>query len=276
MKNVVFDRYVNDFKLNILYSGYCRCNPDWRIRNCASPFCRLYIVEQGGGILQTENETIEMQPGTVYLLPPELPVSHSCPSYMVKLFFHLELLSPGHSDIFLGHRGILRMPVEHSLLAECIALYESQSYYSCLKLKQYLYSLLLQLYQQLPLFAAQMPFYSAHVLDTIRYIHHHLSAQLTVAELAKRRYVSHTTLNRLFRAELGKTVGKYIDDQLIKQARALLCNTTLSIADISSRLSFSDQFYFSKKFKAASGLTPLQYRKTHTVLSSNRNIPVDD
>lgn len=276
MENAVFDKYVNDFQLNILYSGYCRCDTDWHIRNCATPFCRLYVVEKGGGILQTENETIEMQPGTVYLLPPELPVSYSCPSYMVKLFFHLELLCPDHYDLFFGHRSILQMPVEHSLLTEYIALYKNQSYYSCLKLKQFLYTLLLQLYQQLPLSAEQLPAYSAHVLDTIRYIHHHLSAQLSVAELTKRSYVSQTTLNRLFRAELGMPVGKYIDDQLIMQAKALLCHTALSIADISSRLGFSEQFYFSKKFKASSGLAPLQYRKTHTVPANNRNYRGDE
>lgn len=264
MKNAVFDQYANDFQLHILDSGYCRCTPKWHIRDCATPFCRLYIMQEGSGVLETGDETVEMLPGYAYLLPPELPVSYCCPDYLVKLYFHVELLNPERTDVFYGQQWILRIPLEPALLTESVDLYHSRSAYSCMKLKELLYTLLLQFYAPLPLSTARMPAYSAHVLDTIRYIHQHLSAQLTVAGLAKRRFISHTTLNRLFRVELGKTVGKYIDEQLIMQAKALLCHTTLSIAEISSRLGFSDQFYFSKKFKAASGFTPLFYRKTHS------------
>lgn len=264
MKNNVFDSAVNDIRLHVFYSGYCRCDPSWQTEELATAFCRLYIPESGGGILRCGEETVEMIPGFAYLLPPEVPVSYCCPEQMEKLFFHLSFFSPDHYDLFFGCSQILRFPLPESRLAEYVKLYHSQSYYSCIKLKQLLWELLLNMYQQLPAAALRMPTYSRHVRETVDYIHRNLSARLTVGELAKQQYISCTTLNKYFREELGVTVGRYMDDQILMQAKALLCHTGDSITEISSRLGFNDPFYFSNKFKAQSGFTPREYRKLHT------------
>ena len=264
MRNSTFDNAVNSLRMRVLYSGYCRCDSKWKAENLATAFCRLYIPESVGGVLSCGEETVEMLPGYAYLLPPEVPVSYHCGEPFEKLFFHLSFLSPDHYDLFFGYQQILRVPLPKERLAEYIALYHSQSYYSCLKLKQQLYGLLLDIYQQIPASGRQVPSYSRYVRETIDYIHRNLSAQITVGELAKRLYISHTTLNKYFRAELGFTVSRYIDDQLLMRAKALLCHTDNSIGEISSSLGFSDPFYFSNKFKTLSGFTPRLYRKTHT------------
>ena len=108
------------------------------------------------------------------------------------------------------------------------------------------------------------------------YIHQNLSAQLTVAELAKRQYISCTTLNKHFRGEVGMTVGRYIDDQLLMWAKVMLCHTEHSVAEISAALGFSDPFYFSNKFKTLSGFTPSRYRKTHTVVQKAGKLHKED
>lgn len=263
MRNTVFDSAVNDLHLHILYSGYCSCDHSWKTKNLATAFCRLYIPEIGCGNLSCGKKTIELVPGYAYLLPPELPISYDCPDRLQKLFFHLSFLSQDHYDLFFGCKQILCVPLPQDHLTEYISLYQNQSYYSCIKLKQKLYGLMLELYQQIPASDRQIPSYSPCVQQTMDYIHRNLSAQLTVGELAKRQYISHTTLNKYFRAELGITVGRYIDDQLLMQAKALLCHTDDSIGSISHRLGFCDPFYFSNKFKALSGFTPRTYRKTH-------------
>ena len=47
------------------------------------------------------------------------------------------------------------------------------------------------------------------------------------------------------------------------QAKKLLANEQLSIAEISTRLGFCDQFYFSRRFKQKFGETPSSFRKRH-------------
>ena len=269
MRNSTFDNAVNSLRLRILYSGYCRCDSTWKTEKLSTAFCRLYIPETGGGVLLCEEKAVEMRPGYAYLLPPEVPISYSCGEHLQKLFFHLSFLSPDHYDLFFGHKQILQISLPQERLEAYIALYHSQSYYSCLKLKQQLYGLLLDMYQQIPASSQQVPSYSPYVRETMDYIHRNLSAQLTVGEMAKRLYISHTTLNKYFRAELGITVSRYIDDQLLMRAKAMLCHTDDSIGKISSTLGFSDPFYFSNKFKALSGLTPRLYRKNHTGMQTS-------
>ena len=189
--------------------------------------------------------------------------SYWCPRELVMRFFHLELLTPDRADLFRGTNRILKAPISRENLEALIGLHRNQSYYASLKLKQLLYAILVDLYGQLSQAEEPVPTYSDHVRDTVSYIHSHLSAQLTVEELAQRREISHTTLNNCFRRELGMTVGQYIDDRLLIEARSLLCHSDQKIARISAALGFSDQFYFSNKFKSRTGYTPLQYRKVN-------------
>jgi len=60
----------------------------------------------------------------------------------------------------------------------------------------------------------------------------------------------------------GKTAGKYIDDLVIVEAKNLLRDPSLTIAQIADLLYFSDQFFFSKFFKRYTGITPSDYRKS--------------
>lgn len=261
--NPIFDNYVNDLNLQVHYSGYARLTPRWRGSDIIVPFCKLYLVESGEGILQAAGETVVLQPDTAYLVPPELSVSFSCPSSLQKLYFHLSLLKPDHYDLFHRLGRIAHLPLTPERIAELTALYTESSYYSCLRLKQHLFGILLDIYKAYTPLLSNIPAYSPHVMDTIHFIHQNLSAQLSVAKLAELRSISPTTLNKLFRKELGVTVSRYIDDQLLQEARSRLCHTELSISMVSDSLGFSDQFYFSKKFKAGCGLSPLQYRKKY-------------
>ncbi len=58
----------------------------------------------------------------------------------------------------------------------------------------------------------------------------------------------------------GKTAGEIIDGFVLLEAKLLLDNPALSIAEISDELQFSDQSFFGKFFKRHSGLSPKEYR----------------
>ncbi|RTL57621.1 MAG: AraC family transcriptional regulator [Sphingobacteriales bacterium] len=60
----------------------------------------------------------------------------------------------------------------------------------------------------------------------------------------------------------GKTAGEIIDDFVLLEAKLLLDNPTLSIAEIADELHFSDQSFFGKYFKRHTGLSPKEYRQT--------------
>lgn len=59
----------------------------------------------------------------------------------------------------------------------------------------------------------------------------------------------------------GKTVGEWIDELVILEAKALLNSSSMNIQEISDRLNFANQSFFGKYFKHYTGVSPKEYRK---------------
>lgn len=58
----------------------------------------------------------------------------------------------------------------------------------------------------------------------------------------------------------GKTAGEIVESFVIQEAKMLLNNPELSIAEIAEELNFSDQSFFGKFFKRCTGFSPKNYR----------------
>ena len=84
---------------------------------------------------------------------------------------------------------------------------------------------------------------------------------LSVEEVAHRCAVSPSTLRNIFKSKLGASPAEYRTDMKLRRAQYLLESTSLTVSEISERLSFFDPAYFCKVFKERLGLTPGQYAK---------------
>ena len=72
---------------------------------------------------------------------------------------------------------------------------------------------------------------------------------------------SHAQLLRLFKAEYGKTVQRYVIEKRLSLASELLENSDISIRSVALSCGFSDEIHFMKSFKAHYGVTASEYRK---------------
>jgi AraC-like DNA-binding protein len=68
-------------------------------------------------------------------------------------------------------------------------------------------------------------------------------------------------LNRSIKDATGKTVSNWITDALMLEAKVLLRQTNLSIAEIAFELGIDDVSYFARLFKKHSGQPPSTYRE---------------
>lgn len=84
---------------------------------------------------------------------------------------------------------------------------------------------------------------------------------LSVVAIAKRCAISESGLRRIFKARMGMTPLAYRRAYRLKEAKYLLENTDLSLAEIAERLRFFDAAYFSHVFRRAFGITPGDYAK---------------
>ena len=78
--------------------------------------------------------------------------------------------------------------------------------------------------------------------------------------IPKRNTDQATYLTQTTKSLTGKTSNEILHDKLILEIKRLLTQTTLDIQEISAMLNFTDQSYFTKFFKKATGETPLKFR----------------
>ncbi len=90
----------------------------------------------------------------------------------------------------------------------------------------------------------------------------HFKEERSVLFYAQRLFVSPKYLSRTVKEITNRTAGEWIDEMVIMNAKILLNNLSLSIAQVAESLDFSDQFFFSKYFKKHTGITPSEYRKS--------------
>ncbi|MCM1264087.1 MAG: AraC family transcriptional regulator [Eubacterium sp.] len=104
---------------------------------------------------------------------------------------------------------------------------------------------------------------SNEIFTCIQYIGAHLIEQISVQDIADFIGKSRAYLAAKFKRETGRTVGEYITDCRMQEAKTLLKYTGMSLAEISSYLHFSSQPYFQNVFRKYYGITPATYRQNH-------------
>lgn len=96
-----------------------------------------------------------------------------------------------------------------------------------------------------------------------QYIIEHIREKIVVEDICQKFFLSKNALYRLFEAEFGMPIGKYILNKRIQLSVDALRNTNTPIATIATECGFSDYNYFIRAFKKQMGITPLQFRKTN-------------
>ena len=107
----------------------------------------------------------------------------------------------------------------------------------------------------------QNPDYSKPVRNCCDYIELHLEDPIILSELAEQQGYTEYYLSRKFKKETGKTFKDYIREKRIDRANFLLANTDMSIHELSERLQFSSQSYFTETFRKAVGINPTAFRE---------------
>lgn len=99
------------------------------------------------------------------------------------------------------------------------------------------------------------------ILDTVTYINKNYSQDISISELCKMSFMSHSYFCKKFREYVGMPASKYINCIRVNEATKLLSSTSLSITEIASMVGFAGSNYFGDTFKKFKGLSPQQYRK---------------
>lgn len=83
----------------------------------------------------------------------------------------------------------------------------------------------------------------------------------SVAHFADMCCYSAKYFGELVKTETGKTAKEFINDRLLRQAKQLLSDDSLTITQVSMSLGFEYPQHFVRFFKAHTGRTPSEYRR---------------
>lgn len=92
------------------------------------------------------------------------------------------------------------------------------------------------------------------------YIKNNYMNKISLDEIADYVYLSKSYLSKIFNSEMGMTISNYMNKIRIEKSKILLCDNSLSIADVANLTGFEDQSYFTKIFKNITGISPGQYK----------------
>lgn len=104
---------------------------------------------------------------------------------------------------------------------------------------------------------------SRAIIDTLAtHLAAHASEKISLQVLAEEFGFNYTYLSYLFKKNLGKSPSEYLTQCRIDQAKRLLAQSEeYSVKEISSAVGYDDPYYFSRIFKATTGLSPSEYRR---------------
>jgi AraC family transcriptional regulator of arabinose operon len=110
--------------------------------------------------------------------------------------------------------------------------------------------------------------YHPGVRRVIEHINRHFADDLPLKLLADIAGLSPTYLSRLFSRCAGIHLSEYIHQIRITQAKTLLYQSQMKVADIALAVGFNEFADFNRNFKRITGVTPTSYRKMSHLAST--------
>ena len=256
---------TNHIRLVLLHIGHAIVGREWQGTIINPDVSRLYYIIGGDAVIVgKDGSRTELTGGKWVLLPAGFSFDFSCGVQMEQIYCHLKLCDLDGLDMLATYPApaVFDVPgIDERFFMEHL---QSSDITSGLHVRHRIEEVLLTFLGDQEI-RIEYNRYSPSVVKAIKYIKRHLSAQLTVSEVAEHVFVSPSTLSKRFKTELSKSVGEYINDTIMFEAGQLLLKTNLSVLAVSERYGFSDQFYFSRRFKEKFGMSPMKYR--HSVIT---------
>jgi AraC family transcriptional regulator, arabinose operon regulatory protein len=98
------------------------------------------------------------------------------------------------------------------------------------------------------------------------YLRQHAGERVTLKQLAKVSHCSVSRLSFLFREQVGMTPLEFLDAERLERAKRLLELTPMSVQDIAREVGFENPFYFTRRFKKFTGMSPRAFRTRRDAL----------
>lgn len=255
-------------KVNINSCGIYDCKPEWSWQTEKTGFrdYDLWTVFRGEGILSPDIEgatPIPVHEGTSILLEPNVcyKAYHDPKSPLLVISVHFDFLDDDNELFFsetMQTKLIQHIKFFEQLLLRMVSFHNSENHQAA---HTYLKCALEEFYSAEPLSETNHRNPWTKIIEEICHEIDNDSSYPPLSYLAKKYGYTERYVGKMFKNIKGINFSEYCKNSRIGKAKTLLRLTNLSIHQISEQLSFYDDCHFTRAFKAATGKSPLAFRK---------------
>ena len=243
-------------------------------KNSVDEIC---INLDGDAYLELKDRTVRLKPGQFFVIPAGVVHRECCAKGepCCNLWLNIWRTQGIRTNITVsdenGNMSLLHTQMVHVTSESYIALkdtlskeLEGEQFGAATLVKGRLVETMIDMIRQLK---AEERGQFAHkwqetlVAEAMEYLYRHGGEKTALEDVAEHLSISQRQLSRIFKTATGTTVIHYFNRHRILQARYYLISTNLGLKEIAERLSYYDQYHFSRMFKKATGFTPSQFRK---------------
>lgn len=252
--------------------GYNKCEDPMIMRPEGYHSHLIVYSPEGTGELIINGETYILHPNSSFVICKNYP--HQYRPLDENWNTHWITFDGYASHQLLEAMHIHNYGVYHNLDIELlhkyfhtIFLYSTEdNEYGNFKISAKLYEFLIEYNRQINFsnIPKEFPCKDEIVLNSKRFMEQYYFKDLTLDSIASQAFVSKQHLCRLFQKNMNMSPMQYLLQIRIQQSKKLLIHSAKSVQDIASEVGFNSPYYFTSTFKKAEGITPTQYRRTHT------------
>jgi AraC family transcriptional regulator, arabinose operon regulatory protein len=257
-------------RLGVVCAGIQVSTKDYSFKLSDYPFYRLTLTVSGQAEVHKGKERYISKPGSMYFFPPRKTgfIINKSDMEWKHIYIHF---TGSDVDNLLSKAGSCSKNVWHTTNpGEIQNLFESivhncleQSDSSQVVCDSYLRILLIKLNSMI-LDSNEHSSTSRHnYLKCYNYIRNNFSEIVSIGDISEKCCISNIYLCRLFKKYAKTSPMAYVTKLKMNKAALLLMQTDYSIKQISIMLAFDNQYYFSRVFKRAYGISPANYRDNH-------------
>ena len=232
-------------------------------RDRCSNFILEYIVS-GKGFIEIGGARYELTEGDVYLIPPgeahEYGADKGNPYEKIWINFSSDMFMTVLSKFLLAGRFVFKnvphLRESFNYLIETAENSEKAQFVQT-ELCKTVFSIFAELSKTSP---AEL-FAGSDFEQRARKILGDAYSDVKVKDLAEKLCVSEAHLIKHFKAAYGITPYQFLLRKKLDAAKELLLTTNLTVKEISIRLFFQNEHYFSNIFKEKIGISPTEFRK---------------
>lgn len=238
-------------------------------------FVEMVFVESGSAVQKVNSETVELRRGDMFVIADDSehsmrPTCEENDFKVVNIIWCKDFIEFDYSAFSpLKPVDISSRQEMVSLVYKALAAYEGNEKYCDGIMRGCIYFLLSGLGQMSDGETKSMRNHGADYVElAVKFISDNFYKKISLADVAEYVGLSSGYLQKLFNRERRTSVIEYLLRYRVEQSCKLLIESDKTISEISDVIGFSDIKNFHYAFKRITGITPNEYRRTHTIRSA--------